>query len=82
VGVVSGVEEVLVVELAEDGGHEDVVGGHGILRVSGEDGLEAGEGAVVVEDVEELVTLADDGVEVEGGGMKRVGGVLRCEREC
>ena len=31
--VVGGVEQVLVVELAEDERHEDVAGGHGALRV-------------------------------------------------
>ncbi len=73
VRVVGGVEEVLEVEFAEDGGHEDVAVGHGILRVGGEDGVEAGDGAVVVEDVEALEAFVDGGVEVERIGVE-VGG--------
>ena len=70
VRVVGGVEEVLMVELAEDEDHEDVAGGHGVLRMGLEDGLEAGDGAVVVEDVEVLEAFVDDGVEVEGVGVE------------
>ncbi len=77
VRVVGGVEEILVVELAKDGDHENVIGGHGILRVGGQDGLEAGEGSFIVEDVELLVALMDGRVQIEGGGVERVGRGLR-----
>ncbi len=70
VRVVGGVEEVLMVELAEDEDHEEVTGGHGILRMGLEDGLEPGDGAFVVEDVEVLEAFVDDGVEVEGVGVE------------
>lgn len=79
VGVVGGVEEVLVIELAEDEDHEDVAGGHGVLRVGGEDGLETGDGTLVVEDVEMLKALADDGIEVERVGVERIGLALRLQ---
>ena len=69
VRVVGGVEEVLMVELAEDERHEDVAGGDGGLRVGLLDGLEAGEGAVVVEVVEVLVGFADLRGEVDGVGV-------------
>ncbi len=69
VGVVGGVEEVLMVELAEDEDLEDVGGGEGIVGMGEGDGLEAGEGAVVVEVVEMLVGVADLGEEVEGIGV-------------
>ena len=84
-GVVGGVEEVLVVKLAEDEHHEDVVGGHGVLWVGSLDGFEAGERAVVVEVVEVLVCLANlrgeiDGVGVGGGVVwLRVGGCCQGE---
>jgi len=79
VGVVGGVEEVLMVELAEDEGHQDVVSGHGVLGIGALDGLEAGESAIVVEVVEEVVGFADIGCEVYGVGV-RVGrvGEKRC----
>ncbi len=53
---------------------EDVAGCDGGLRIGLLDGLEAGEGAVVVEVVEVLVGLADLGSEIDGVGM--VGGVV------
>ncbi len=67
-----------MVELAEDQDHEDVAVGHGVLRMGLEDGLEAGEGAFVVEDVEALEGVADGGIEVErigvaDGGIDRLG---------
>ena len=85
VRVVGGVEEVLMVELAEDERHEDVAGGDGALRVGLLDGFEAGEGAVVVEVVEVLVGFADlrgevDGVGV-GGGVVGVRGGWGCQQE-
>ncbi len=82
VSVVGGVEEVLMVELTEDEGHQDVVGGHGVLRIGALDGLEAGEGAVVVEVVEEGVGFADLGCEVDGVGV-RIGrvGEKRCGQD-
>ncbi len=67
--VVGGVEEVLMIELAEDERHEDVTGGDGRLRVFLLDGLEAGEGAVVVEVVEVVVGFADLGGEVDRVGV-------------
>ncbi len=69
VRVVGGVEEVLVVELAEDEHHEDVAGGDGALGIGLLDGFEAGEGAVVVEVVEVLVGLADLRGEIDGVGV-------------
>ena len=77
VGVVGGVEQVLMVELAEDDRHEDVAGGDGALRVGALDGFEAGEGAVVVEVVEVLVRLADGGGEIDGVGVGGGVGLLR-----
>jgi len=58
-----------MVKLAEDERHEDVTGGDGRLRVFLLDGLETGEGAVVVEVVEAFVGLADLGGEVDRVGM-------------
>jgi hypothetical protein len=58
-----------MVELAEDDRHEDVAGGDGALRVGALDGFEAGEGAVVVEVVEVLVSLADGWGEIDGVGV-------------
>ncbi len=58
VGVVGGVEQVLMIELTKDEGHEDVVHRHGILWMGALDGLEAGEGAIVVEVIEEDVGFA------------------------
>jgi hypothetical protein len=69
VGVVGGVEQVLTVEFAEDERLEDVAGGDGALGIGFLDGLETGEGAVVVEVVEALVGLADLGGEVDGVGV-------------
>jgi hypothetical protein len=86
VGVVGGVEEVLTVEFAKDERHEDVAGGDGGLRVVLLDGLEASEGAVVVEVVEALVGLADLGGEVDGvgvgGGIVGVRDGWSCQQEC
>ncbi len=76
-----------MVELAEDDGHLDVVDGHGVLRIGALDGLEAGEGAFVVEIVEVVEGLADLGGEVDGvgvgGGIEglRAGGQLKEEDE-
>src|SRR5260370_25663837 len=85
VGVVGGVDKMLVVEHAEDVQHEDVVGGHGVPRVLPVDGLEAGKGAVIVEVVEVLVGLAHQGSQVDGigvgGGIKRLRVGWRCQRE-
>jgi hypothetical protein len=74
VGVVGGVEEVLMVELAEDESHQDVAGGDGALRIGLLDGFEAGKGALVVEVVEMIVGFADLGGEVDGVGVG--GGVV------
>ncbi len=84
--VVGGVEEVLTVEFAEDERQEDVAGGDSRLRVGFLDSLEAGEGSVVVEDVEVLVGVADlrgevDGVGVGGGGVVGTGGRRSCQKE-
>ncbi len=81
VGVVGGVEEVLTVELAEDEGLEDVAGRDGALGVGFLDGLEAGEGAFVVEVVEVLLRLANLGREVDGVGVVVSEG-RRCQQEC
>jgi hypothetical protein len=69
VGVVGGVEKVLVVELAEDDGQQDVSDCDGALGVGALDGLEAREGSVVVEDVEVLEGVADRGGEIDGVGV-------------
>ena len=69
VGVVGGVEEVLMVELAEDEDHEDVAAGHGVLRIGPLDGLETREGTFVVEVVEVLVGVANLRGEVDGVGV-------------
>ena len=63
VRVVGGIEEILAVELAEDGGHEDIAGGHGVVGVHSEDGLEARDGAFVVEDVVVLESVVDGRVD-------------------
>jgi hypothetical protein len=68
-----------MVELAEDEGHQDVVGGHGILRIGALDGLEARESAVIVEVVEEVVGFANLRGEVDGVGVRiRRVGEKRC----
>ena len=77
VGVVGGVEEVLMVELAEDEGGEDVVPGHGIGGMLGGNLLLDFERGVVVEVVEVQHGLADLGIEVEGIGVE----VGLCGRE-
>jgi hypothetical protein len=59
VRVVGGVEEVLIVELAEDERLEDEGGDDGALGIGFLDGLEAGKGSLVVEDVEVIVGFAD-----------------------
>ena len=69
VGVVGGVEQVLTVEFAEDKRLEDVAGGDGGLWVVLLDGFEASEGAVVVEVVEVIVSLADLRGEIDGIGV-------------
>ena len=75
VGVVGGVEEVLIVEFAEDEGLEDEGCDDGALWIGFLDGLEAGEGSLVVEDVEVVVGFANLGGEVDGVGVG--GGVER-----
>jgi hypothetical protein len=85
VGVVGGIEEVLTVELTEDNGEEDVADGDDALWVGALDGLKAGEGTVVVEDVEVLEGFTDlrgkiDRVSVGGGIVRlRVGGCPKGE---
>ena len=61
VGVVGGVEKILAVKLAEDEDLKDVSLGEGAFGMGVRDGLEAGEGAVVVEVVKALVGLVDFG---------------------
>ena len=83
--VVGCIEEILAVEFSEDERHEDVSGGDGALRILPLDGFEAGEGAVVVEIVEVIVSLADlrreiDGVGV-GGGIVGIGDDWRCQQK-
>jgi hypothetical protein len=63
-----------MIELAKDERHQDVAGGDGRVRVVSLDGLEAGEGAVVIEIVEVLVSLADLSGEVDGVGVG--GGII------
>ena len=74
VRVVGGVEQILVVKLAEDGDHLDVAVGHGLLRMGFQDALKADERAVVIEDVKVLVPVMDRGIEVERIGMQCVAG--------
>ena len=69
VRVVGGVEEILAVEFAEDERHQDVAGGDGALGIGFLDGFKAGEGAVVVEVVEVLVSLANLRGEIDGVGV-------------
>ena len=73
-GVVGGVEEILVVELAEDEGDEDVVPGHGVGGMLLGYLLLNFEGGVEVEVVEVKHGLLDLGVEVDGVGVE--GGCL------
>jgi hypothetical protein len=63
-----------MIELAKDERHQNVTGGDGRLRVVSLDGLEAGEGAVVIEIVEVFVGLADLRGEVDGVGVG--GGII------
>ena len=70
VRVVGGVEEILAVELTEDGAHEEVVPGHGIVGVGLRYVVPNFERAVVVEIVEVVVGLTDGGVEVERVGVR------------
>jgi hypothetical protein len=74
VGVVGGVEEVLMVEFAKDERLQDVADGDGALGIGFLNGFEAGKGALVVEVVEMLVGFADLGGEVDGIGVG--GGVI------
>jgi hypothetical protein len=74
VGVVGGVEEVLMVEFAKDERLQDVADGDGALGIGFLNGFEAAEGTLVVEVVEMLVGLADLGGEVDGIGVG--GGVV------
>jgi hypothetical protein len=69
-----------MIELAKDERHEDVAGGDGRLRVVSLDGLEAGEGAVVVKVVEVLVSLVDLRGEVDGVGVG--GGIIGGREGC
>jgi hypothetical protein len=66
VGVVSGVEEVLAVELTEDHCEEDVADGNCTLRVGALNSLEARESAFIVERVEVLEGIAGFRGEVDG----------------
>jgi hypothetical protein len=59
VGVVGGVEEVLIVEFAEDDRLENEGGDDGALGIGFLDGLKAGKGSLVIEDVEVIVGFAD-----------------------
>ena len=81
VRVVGGVEQILVVELAEDHRGEDVVPGHGVVGVLLGDLLLDLEGGVEVEVVEELEGLADGRREIEGVGVQDgLGGERRGRR--
>ena len=66
-----------MIKLAEDERLEDEGGDDGALGIGFLDGLEAGEGSVVVEDVEVVVGFADLGSEVDGvsvgGGVVGLG---------
>ena len=72
--VVGGVEQVLMIELAEDERHEDITACDGGLGVGFLDGFKPGESAGVVEVVEVLVGLADLRGEVDGVGVG--GGII------
>jgi hypothetical protein len=69
VGVVGGVEKVLMVELAKDESLQDVADGDGALGIGLLDGFEAGKGTLVVEVVEMIVGFADLRGEVDGIGV-------------
>jgi hypothetical protein len=69
VGVVGGVEEVLMVEFAKDERLQDIADGDGALGIGFLNGFEAAEGTLVVEVVKMLVGFADLGGEVDGVGV-------------
>ncbi len=70
VGVVGGVEEILVVEFAEDDRGEDVVPGHGVGGVLLGDLFLNFEGGIEVEVVEVEHGLLELGLEIEEVGME------------
>ena len=83
--VESGVEQVKAIELAEYNCIEYIIHSLRILGVRRLNLLEAGEGAVVVEIVEVIVSLSDlrreiDGVGV-GGGIVGIGDDWRCQQK-
>lgn len=65
VRVVGGVEQVLVVKLAEDEGLKNIADGDGRLWVGALDGFKAGKSALVVEVIEVIVSLMDLGGEID-----------------
>ena len=79
-GVVGGIEQVLMVELTEDDGGEDVVPGHGVVRMLLCDLLVDLERGIEVEIVEVLHRLPDLGVEIEGVGVQRGCGLRGCSQ--
>ena len=70
VRIVGGIEQVLVVELAEDVGHQQVVVGHGVFGVGLQNDFHARDRTVEVHDVEVLVGVANLRRQVERIGMQ------------
>ena len=68
-GIVRGVEQVLVIQLAEDGGHLKVAVSHRVVWMLLNDSLEATNRAVIIEYVEALVAFAHQWVQVQRIGV-------------
>lgn len=69
--VVGSIKQVLVIQLAEDRGHLYVAISHRVLRMCLEYLLEVLDRAVVVQDVEARIALANQSIEVQWVGMLR-----------
>ena len=82
VGIVSGVEQILMGEFAKDERHQDVAGRDGRLGIGLLDSFKTRECPVVVEVVKVIVGLTDLGGEIDGiGVVGRIAG-LRVGRSC
>jgi hypothetical protein len=71
--VEGGIEQIEAVEFAEEDCIEDVVDGQRIVGVLTLNLFEAGDGSVVVENVEPVESLAHRGVQVERVGINSRG---------
>ena len=72
VRVVGGVQQILPVELAKDGVHENIADRHWVVGMSLQHGIEALHRAFIVEDVKALKALADLRIEIERVSILRV----------